>query len=598
MAPSETDKPSHLQQTSPAQRRLAAVLAADVVGYSRLMEADEAGTHARLMRMRASILDAGVAAHHGQIIKNTGDGFLAMFASAQDAIGCAIGLQRAVLAAEAGEATDRRICFRMGVNVADVLVEKDDIYGAGVNIAARLQTHAEAGGIAITGAMADELGGTMGLHTVDLGEMQMRNLAQPVRVLSLRLPEAQSLTVGEVEHGHEARPSIAVLPFRKLEAGDDSYFADGFVDNIIHALAALKELFVISRGSTLGFGSGAIDVRAIGRALSVRYVLYGSVQRSGDRLRIGTELSDAETGEVMRADHYDGDLGELFQLQDRIAEEVVKTIAPRVRERELKRALRKHPQNMTAYDLVLQALDTLYRLDYATFSRARGLLQRAMINDPTYAPAFSYAAYWHCYRIGQEWSPDGSKDAAEALRLSTEAIERDAADAVAWAIYGHAQSFVKKDFEAAVSSFDRAIDVCPNSAMAWTFSAATFCYLCDGPGAVRRAEAGLRLSPVDAHIFFAEHILSQAHYVNGDFENAVAWGRRAAKRNNRLASNLRSLAASLVAIGSTGEAREVALQHMRIVPEFSLSGWKARTPLQGNIRDSFVERLHTAGFPD
>jgi len=218
--------------------------------------------------------------------------------------------------------------------------------------------------------------------------------------------------------------------------------------------------------------------------------------------------------------------------------------------------------------------------------------------DPSYAPAFSYAAYWHCYRIGQEWSPDLAMDFAEAARLSIAAIDRDGSDAMALAIHGHVQSIVMKDFDAALRSFDRALAVCPNSAVAWTFSGATYCFTGDGPRAVARAEAGLRLSPTDLHVFFAEHILSQAHYINGNFDQAVLWAQRADQRNRRLTSNLRTLTASLVAIGRLDEAREVARRHMEIVPTFSVSAWAARTPMQDTIRKGRVARLLLAGMPD
>src|SRR6266852_8205894 len=382
--------------------RLASVLAADVVGYTRLMELDERGTHLRLMNLRFSIMQPIMEERQGRIVKNTGDGFMAMFESARAAMESAIAMQHAATEREADQPPDRRIAFRMGVNTADVIVEDHDIYGDGVNIAARLQGYAEPGGIVISGAVRDAVGGTLGLDAVDLGLLQLRNLSHPVRVISLRLPGAPTAAAGEMTAGYEGRASIAVLPFRNLAGPDEAYFAHGMVDHIIYALAALKELFVISRGSSFNFQDQTIDARAIGERLGVRYVLYGSVLRSGKRLRISAELSDATTGEVIRADQYDGDLGDLFDLQDRIAQEVVKAIAPNVRDRELRKSLRKHPQNMTAYDLVLQAMDLLYHLDYATFSRARGLLQRAIALDPSYAPAFSLAAYWQMFRVAQE----------------------------------------------------------------------------------------------------------------------------------------------------------------------------------------------------
>jgi adenylate cyclase len=588
----------HQSDGPPGERRLAAILAADVVGYTRLMESDERGTHARLMDLRFSVMEPIIAQHHGGVAKNTGDGFIAVFAGANSAMQAAMQMQRAVMGREAETPADRRIAFRMGLNIADVIVENHDIYGDGVNVAARLQSHAEPGGIVISGLVAEHVGGTLGMEAVDLGQMHMRNRSQPVRVLSLRFPDAPPPTAGEAELGFQARPSIAVLPFRKLASPDDGYFADGIVDNIIHALAALKELFVISRGSTLGFGGGPIDVRAVGRELGVRYVLYGSAQRSDQLLRIGTELSDAESGEVIRSDHFDGYIKELFHFQDWIAEEVVKTIAPGVRERELKRALRKHPQNMTAYDLVLQALALLYRLDYANFSRARGLLQRAMMIDPGYAPAFSYAARWHIFRVGQEWSTDVAADASEAGRLAELALACDEQDAVALAIYGYVQLYLKRRFDEGLQYLNRAIACCPNLSMAWTFSGAAMCFIGDGPTAVAHSGTGLRLSPLDSRVYFAEHILAQAHYVNGNYDEAIRWARRADAGNAQLTSNLRTLIASLVATGRIEEAREVVKRHQQIVPTFRVSVWAARTPMQGEVRSHRIELLLRAGMPE
>jgi TolB-like protein/class 3 adenylate cyclase len=586
------------QQAKKLNHRVASILAADVVGYARLMELDEHGTHSRLMNLCFSIMEPIIAQHQGRVVKNTGDGFIAMFENALAAMQSAIDMQQAVTKLEATEPADRRIAFRMGVNVADVIVEDHDIYGDGVNVAARLQGYAEPGGIAVSGTFREQVGGTLGMDSVDFGLLHLRNISHAVQVVSVRLPGAPRATVGELPGGYEGRASIAVLPFRNLASPDEAYFAHGIVDHIIHALAALKELFVISRGSTAGFQGPSIDARAIGEQLEVRYVLSGSVLRSRNHLRITAELSDTATGEIIRADHHTGDLSNLFHLLDRIAEEVVKTIAPNLRERELKRSLRKHPQSLTAYDLVLQALEPLYQLDYDTFSRARGLLQRAMVLDPGYAPAFSYAAYWHLFRQGQEWSPDFAADLAEAERLAAIAIANDGNDATALTIYGHVQSNLKKDYETAIGFIDRAIATSQNSAIAWTFKGATLCFIGDGPSAVRCAETGLRLSPLDKHVFFAEHILAQAHYVSGSFDKAVVWARRAEKHNARLTSNLRTLISSLVAVGRMDEAREAAACHARIVPTFSVLTWAARTPMQGDIRKHRIERLLAAGMPE
>lgn len=597
MADKETDPRTPLSALS-GQRRLAAVLSADVVGYTRLMESDEEATHARLMRLRDLVLEPTLKRHGGRVVKNTGDGFLAMFDSAMAALEGAKEMQRAIMASELAASDKHRIAFRMGVNVADVIVEAHDIFGDGVNVAARLQSLAEPNGIVISGAVAEDLGGTFGMDAVDLGPMHVRNRAHQVRVVSLRFADAPLSAVGESEPGYASRPSIAVLPFRKLATIDDDYFADGIVDNIIHALAGLKELLVIARGSTLGFGAGAVDVQAIGSALGVRYVLYGSAQRSGGTLRIRTELIDTSSAEVIRSDQHDGGLSDLFTLQDRITEDIVKTIAPKVREQELKRALRKHPQNMTAYDLVLQALDLLNSLDYPRFALARGLLQRAMSIDPGYAPSFSYAAWWHSYRIGQEWSRDFPMDASEAIRLADNALKLDPSDALALAVNGHEQSYLRKNYVAALDCFDQALEACPNLATAWTLKAVTLCFMGDGPGALDAANRGLRLSPVDQQVFFAEHILAQAHYINGDFDEAVAWSERAERHNARLTSNLRTLIASLVASGRVVEAREAARRHGVLSPHFSLAAWASRTPMVARVLQPRLEMLRKAGLPD
>jgi len=551
------------------------------------------------MRLRSEVLDPGVAARNGRLIKNTGDGFLAMFESAYEATQCALDLQRAVITKTAEQFPEERISFRMAVNIADAIIEKDDIYGDGVNVAARLQAYAEPGGVVVSGAVAEQIGSTLGVGAIDLGEIIPRNLARPVRVFALSVRATPPRLVGDALSGADARPSIAVLPFRKHQTDpEEGYFADGIVDVIINALAALKELFVISRASTLGYAGATIDARAIGRELGVRYVLYGSVRRSRGRIRIGTELTDTETGTIVRSDQYDGRLNELFELQDRISANVVKTIAPNVQERELVRALRKHPQNMTAYDLVLQAIDLLYRMDPESFSRARGLLQQAMSHDPSHAPAYSYTAYWYIFRVGEIGSSDPDADAAAGARYAAAAIERDPNDAMALAIYGHVQSFLLKRYDRAVTYLERAVQAGPSSAMAWSMSSATRGFLGDGPLAVQHAEQGLRLSPLGARIFWHEGILAQSHYVNGAYEEAVTWAYSAIARNNAIRFNHRTLIASLVALGRLDEASGVARRFLNLQPNFSLSAYAKRCAFQEPILTPWIERLRAGGLPD
>jgi adenylate cyclase len=586
------------------RRHLAAILAADVVGYSRLMEAHEEDTHIRLMQLRSEVLDPGVTAQHGRIVKNTGDGFLATFDTARDATRCALSLQEAVAAHTAGLPADQRISFRMGLNAADIILEKDDVYGDGVNIAARLQTYASSGGIVVSGAVAeqlgnDPLGNDLNVNVIDLGDLHLRNIGRPIRVYALRLPMQPAKLVGEATVDSEPRPSIAVLPFRmNLASPEQGYFADGIVYDIVRGLATLKELFVVSRGSALGYGGRNIDVREIGRQLGVRYVLYGSVQRTSRTLRIGTELSDAESGEVILSDQYEGDLGDLFALQDRIAISVVRKIAPQVRERELMRAMRKHPQNLTAYDLVLQALDLLYRMDYDSFSKARGLLEQAISHDPNYTLAYSYVALWYVFRIGEIGSPDPEGDAIAGARYATEAIERGGDDAFALAMYGHVQSFLLHDFHKAKVVLERAIAAGPSSAMAWTMASATSGFLGDGPAAVRQGEQGVRLSPLDARSFWHEGLLGQAHYVNGDYEQALEWVRSAVSRNELIRFNQRLLIVTLDALGRREEAAQAARRFLQLQPDFRISSYARRCPFRGAALETWLGHLRSAGLPD
>jgi len=577
------------------RHRLAAILAADAVGYSRLMEAAEYQTHVSFMRMRSDVFDPGVAKSCGQIVKNTGDGFLAIFEDVDDAVECALSLQAQVETLTSEQPRDLRIRFRMAVHQSEIIVENDDVYGDGVNIASRLQAYAEPGGVVISNPTDRQFAS---VEAIDLGELHLRNLARPVRAFALSPPGAERQLIGDVRGG-EARPSIAVLPFRSLEPdNNDSYFADGIVDEIIHTLAALKDLFVVSRGSALAHGRGAVDIRAVGRDLGVRYVLAGSLRRSRGRLRIITELSDTATGAIIGSEQYDGMSSDLFQLQDQISAHVVNTIAPQVREQELKRALRTHPQSLTAYDLVLQALDLLYRMDLESFSRARSLLQQAISHDPQYAPAHTYAAYWYILRVGEIGSADPEQDAVAAARYAAQAIERNAYDALALAIYGHVQSYMFKNYGKARQYLDRAIAAGPNLAIAWTMSSATSGFVGDGAAAVAHAEQGVRLSPLDAHTFWHEGILAQAHYVNGDDEQALLWARRAVGRNDRIRFTTRTLIASLASLGRSAEAAEAARQLLALQPDFKLGPYAERCPFTSPVLDKWIAGLRSSGLPE
>ncbi|MBT2324598.1 hypothetical protein J7E62_19820 [Variovorax paradoxus] len=583
-------------------RRPLTILAADVVGYARLTEAAEAETHLRLRHLRTNVVNPGVVAFRGQIVRNTGDGFLATFDSALDGLNCAIHLQAGIDEDEQGQAPDRKIELRMGLNAGDFIVEPDDIYGAGVNIAARLEQLAPPGGILISAAIRDHVGAAIRVPLEDLGDLRLKNIVRPVRAFALRVPSATPGLIGLERSrttGRARIPSIVVLPFKSLGSdADGAYFGNGIVEDIIFSLAGIKGLLVIARTSALTYRSGSPDVQTIGEKAGVRYVLSGNVRRTGQHLRIGAELADLQTNSVIWAERYDGELAQLFELQDRLASRIVWSIAPRVREAELARARRKRPSSMNAYDLVMQAIDLIYRMKFAEFSRARRLLEQAIELDDSYPAAYTYAALWHIHNVNQGWAHDQQAESREAARLAAAAVERDPTDGFSLAVYGHTKSVLFRDFDAAIAIFDRALDAAPSNAMAWALSSGTYTYKGDGASAVARAERGLRLSPADTQAFFYLAFLCAAHYVNGTYEQSVIWGRKGMELNPNLCSTLRWLIGSLIALGHVEDARHAASELQRIQPRFCLLDYGRWCPLAKELRSEFLERLALAGLPE
>jgi len=416
------------------------------------------------------------------------------------------------------------------------------------------------------------------------------------------IPHAGGETPDIVASGtgiRRGRPSIAVIPFR-VESDDDAkgYLGDGVVEDIIGALASLRELLVISRSSTLHYRSAIVDVRAVGRDLGVSYALSGSVRRAGTRMRVSVELAETASGAVVWASHFDGMSEDLFALQDQIATRVVGTIAPQVREAELRRALRKRPESLEAYDCALRGLAQIYQLNREDFAQARTWLEKAIALDPAYATPYALLAVWHAIRAGQGWSPDPKADQAAVLRLATAAVARDSFDAMALALCGHSKSILRYEFEEAIALFDRAIEASPSSAVAWVRSSPTYVYIGDSDEAVRRVEQGLRLSPLDPHIFLPHAYLNLAHYARGEYDEAARWGRRSREENPHYTANLRILAAALAAAGHTDEAHGVARALMAADPAFRvqsfINAYAIRDP---DRRERLTQHLLVAGLP-
>jgi class 3 adenylate cyclase/TolB-like protein len=585
-------------------RRLAALMSADVVGYSCLMGEDETTTVRTLTTYRAAIGDL-VKRHRGRVVDAPGDNMLAEFGSVVDAVQCAVAIQRDIRARNAALSETRRMEFRIGITLGDVIVEGERLYGDGVNLAARLEELAERGGICLSGSAYDQVENKLLLEYEPLGERTIKNITRPVRVYRVVFRE------GEAEGGAGRpprpsmglatihQPSIAVLPFRMLSTQEaDRYLAEGMVHDVVASLAGLQELFVIASSSSLGFAESQSDAVTFGRQLGVRYLVTGSLARAANRVRVSAELSEVETRRVLWTDHYDASDSELFNLQDTVASKIANSLLPELHTSALRRALRKPPDSRDAYELVLQAMHLLYRYDPIDMEAAHALLLRATERDPEYALPYALLAKWKIVRIGQGYSTDEVADSAEAARFASLALDRNSADPLARAIFGHVQSFLFGNFQVAIEAFDRAITACPNSAVAWSLSSPTYSYLGDGPTAIKRAEYGVRLSPLDPHASFYQTALTLAHYTNATYDDAVQWGRRTLAVSPRFTANMRPLIGSLVALGRTAEAEGIALRMLAIAPQFRVDPFIARYPIRDPARKEKLRReLLAAGLP-
>jgi class 3 adenylate cyclase/tetratricopeptide (TPR) repeat protein len=585
------------------QRQLAAILFADIVGYTRLMDTHESATHSRLMALLSEVVEPAIERNVGRIVKNTGDGFLARFESVNGAITAAADIQQEVNLREADRPHDMQIAFRMGLHSGDIVTNQRDIYGAGVNLAARLQEDAAPGNILISGAVYEQLGSNLKLPTRDLGFKHLKNIAKPVRVFEITLVrDGSPPAVGTASSLPHSRPSIAVLPFLEFgAAAGERYLGDGLVEDIIGALASLPDIFVISRGSTLKYRKTPPDVQSIAKELGVRYVLWGSIRRRDEVLRISAELSDAETQEVIAQHRVDGNFADLFSLQDRLVGQVLQKITPNIRDSELRRMRRKRPENFDAYDYMLRGLDLLYRLERIEFERARHMFEKSIALDPDYSAPRAFLALWHSLRLNQGWSTDQDRD-LDRLKVdehAAAALRCDPNDVWALSLSGHLRALFFRDFETAFAMFDRALHASPNSAFAWSRSSPAFSYVGDAAEARRRAEQALQLSPFDPHLFFTHGILALALYTGGEYEAATTWARRSYAENPRHTPCLRFLAASLAATGRLEEARHIGENLRRLEPEFRVrtfcNGYAYQEP---EFRDRMARHLILAGMPE
>ncbi len=581
------------------QRRLAAILSADVVGYSRLMGSDEAGTLARLKALRRDLIDPTIAAHSGRIVKLIGDGALVEFGSAVDAITCAIEIQRQVREHDAGGSEENPVQFRIGINVGDIIVEGEDIYGDGVNIAARLEAIAEPGGISISEDAWRQVQGKVAANFIDIGEQSLKNIARPVRVYRLD-PAPKGAAASEAPRPMLAlpdKPSIAVLPFQNMSGDpEQEYFADGMVEDIITGLSRFKWLFVIARNSTFTYKGRAVDTNQVGRELGVRYVLEGSVRKAAGRVRITTQLVEAEARTHIWAERYDRAIDDIFALQDEITISTVAAIEPSVRQAEIERAKRKRPENLDAYDLVLRATPFADTGMPDGASQAMPLLERALALEPNYALAHGQAAL--CNEILYVRAGRREENRIAAIRHGHTAIALGPDDATALVYGGIAIGMVEHDRALAQEAFESALAVSPSAAWAYLWGALIMGWGGEAERAIEWGERGIRLSPFDPWITAALHGMFLGHFLRERYEEAAAAVRRAIRSKPGFSISHMMLAAALVKLGRIKEAKAAAERVLALQPNFSSSGQCAAVGCVPALAAPFIEALRAAGLPD
>ena len=511
-------------------RRLTAIFAADVAGYSRLTGMDEEGTHVRLKEHLRVQIDPKIAAHRGHVVKNTGDGLLAEFNSVVDAMRCAVDVQRGMAERNSDVPPNNRIEFRIGINVGDIIEDNGDIFGDGVNVAARLQAIADPGGICVSDDAHRQLRDKLDIEFDDTGEQNLKNIARPVRVFRV---------MDRVAAGRQRptlvlpnKPSIAVLPFQNLSADpEQEYFADGVVEEITMALSRFHWLFVIARNSSFTYKGRAVNVKQVGRELGVRYVLEGSVRKAGNRIRIAGKLIDAETGAHLWADRFEGALEDMFDLQDHVTSSVVGAIAPKLQHAEIKRARRKPTENLDAYDYYLRGLASARRWTKEANSEALQLFCKATELDPRLACAYGMAAWCYVQRKARGWMIEHVQETAEAKRLARKAVHLGGDDPIALCMGGYALAHVAHEFDDAVAFMDRALAVNPNFALAWMLSAWLKVWSGEADLALDHVAHGMRLSPLDPSMYGMHGATAYAHFLASRYDMASSWAEKAMRDN-------------------------------------------------------------------
>jgi adenylate cyclase len=589
-------------QEHKVERRLAAILAADVAGYSRLMSQDEGGT-LQSMTSHRKIMDRLIAEHGGRIANTAGDSVLAEFPSAVDAVQCAVGVQAALAQANQGIPDNRRVQFRIGVHVGDVMIRGGDLLGDSVNVAARLESLAEPGSVYISAATHTYVRRAPSISFDDLGPQEVKNIDEPVYVYRVRASALPSLDPAQGMSKARPlpipdKPSIAVLPFTNM-GGDpeQDYFADGIVEEIIAALSRFRSLFVIAHNSTFTYKGKAVDVRQVSRELGVRYVLEGSVRRSGDRLRIIAQLIDAITGSHIWSDRYDGELAAVFDLQDRVTEAIVGALEPTITLSEIERARRKRPDNLDAYDCAMRALPAAWSHNAGTTAEGLRLAERAMALDPDYALPKALAAWCYAQRVSYMRTPCPVEDRAKAVALAQEAASLDSNDPLVLTVLSAAYAIVGK-FDLGLAVIEKALAMDPNSAWAWLRSGWANHYVGNPDRAIEHFRRSMRLSPLDPMHFNALTGTGGAYFAKGEYDEAVRWLEQALREKSDATWTYRILTATYANAGRLEEARQSLARFLEAFPGMTVSKAIEATPGNQQFLSCYAQGLRAAGLPE
>jgi len=581
-------------------RRLAAILAADVAGYSRLMAADESDTLARLKSIRVDTVDPAVAPPGGRVVGSAGDSLLVEFASAVNAVQCAVGIQEDLAVRNAGLPEERRMVFRIGINLGDVIADGDTIYGDGVNVAARLEKLAEPGAICIGRGVHDQVKGRLPFAYVDLGEQRMHNIPEPVRAFRVRLSEPLAATLQGAAPVDALplpdKPSIAVLPFQNISGDrEQDYFSDGITEDIITALSKLHWIFVIARNSTFAYKGKSPDIRQVARELGVHYVLEGSVRRAGDRVRITAQLIDAASGAHAWAERYDRAIADIFAVQDEITESVVGALEPELYAAEYRRLRNRRPENLDAWGCVIRAMPSVWVWAAEDNEACLTLLKRAVAIDPGYARATSLLGWVYGARAHL-----GLSDPAEmldtALRLAQRALDQDPSDPWAYLASGYVH-MVARRFKPAIEQLGEAINRNPNFAFAHMVMGSSYGYGGEPEKGLHHLALAMRLSPRDSIQAANLSTIGTCHFMAGRYVEAKEYQHRAVLLRAQFGTAWRSLAAAAGLAGDIPLAASALSEARRLQPSLTLDWVEAHHPIvRTEDRANYIEGLRRAGL--